>query len=168
MEASYSTQSKEIYVNRRKARQIIRELLNRSDAEVVVRLHNRYPGPRMIGGKYSMGDRSVTMYLGEVRKQCRLLFGSVQGWRTFFAIVFAHELGHARDPELPALCERLDACESERERSETALRIEENAWNYARTLIPDIDPGMLERVIDNSLLAYRQAVADKLEGSLKA
>ncbi|MGG6314191.1 hypothetical protein [Paenibacillus macerans] len=144
-------------MNKREAKKIIRELLNRSGSEVKVRVHYRYPGERIVGGKYSMRDQSVTMYLGEVRKQCRLLFGSAAGWRQLFAIVLAHELGHARDPELPSLCDRLDACDNELERSETALRIEENAWDYARMLIPDIDPFMMERVVADSLFAYRQA-----------
>lgn len=157
------TQSKGSLLNKRTARKIIQELLYRSGNEVPVRLHYRFPGKRMVGGKYSMSDRSVTMYLGEVKKQSRLLFGSAACWRPLFAIVFAHELGHASDPELPALCSRLDACEDELERSRTALRIEENAWDYARRLIPEIDPRMLERVMDDSLLAYRQAAARHVE-----
>lgn len=148
-------------MERTTAKQIFDELLKESGSGVSVVIKSRFPGGRNVGGKYSISDHSVTMYLGEIRKQCMTLFGSLEGYEQMLRIVFAHELGHAEDAELAVLSDRLDTCESELARKQIALRIEENAWDFARKLIPDSDRQMMDTVIYYSLLAYREAIAQE-------
>ncbi|WP_410770553.1 hypothetical protein [Fontibacillus sp. BL9] len=148
-------------MERTAAKQIFDELLEVSGSGVSVKMKSRFPGGRNVGGKYSMSDHSVTIYLGEIKKQCMTLFGSLDGYGQLLRIVFAHELGHAEDAALADLSDRLDTCESELERKEIALRIEENAWEYALKLVPDADKQMMDTVIYYSLHAYREAIAQE-------
>lgn len=148
-------------MERTTAKQIFDELLKKSGSEVSVAMKSRFPGGRNVGGKYSISDHTVTMYLGEIKKQCIALFGSLEGYEQMLRIVFAHELGHAEDTELAALSERLDTCGSELARKQIALQIEENAWDFARRLVPDTDIQMMDTVIYHSLLAYREAIAQE-------
>lgn len=148
-------------MERTTAKQILDELLEVSGSEVSVHIKSRFPGGRNVGGKYSLSDHSVTMYLGEIKKQCLTLFGSVDGCERLLRIVFAHELGHAEDAMLAELSNRLDICDSELERMRIALRIEENAWEYAMKLVPDTDRQMMDTVIYYSLQSYREAIAQE-------
>ncbi len=148
-------------MERTTVKQILDELLEASGSEVSVNMKSRFPGGRNVGGKYSISDHSVTMYLGEIKKQCLTLFGSVDDCERMLRIVFAHELGHAEDVMLDELSQRLDTCDSELERKRIALRIEENAWDYAKKLVPDTDRQMMETVIYYSLQSYREAIAQE-------
>ncbi|MNJ60358.1 hypothetical protein D3C77_560810 [compost metagenome] len=102
------------------------------------------------------------MYLEEIKKQCLSLFGSLEAFPQVLRIVFAHELGHAEDSNLQELSDDLDNCDDELERKRIALRIEENAWDYAKTLLPDEDQSMLQTVIYYSLQSYREAIAGEI------
>ncbi|MNN92951.1 hypothetical protein D3C81_2113140 [compost metagenome] len=62
---------------------------------------------------------------------------------------------------LAELSNRLDICDSELERKRIALRIEENAWEYAMKLVPDTDRQMMDTVIYYSLQSYREAIAQE-------
>lgn len=146
-------------MERTTAKRIFDELLDMSGSGVSVNIKSRFPGGRNVGGKYSIGDHSVTMYLGEIKKQCMTLFGTLDGYEAMLRIVFAHELGHAEDPMLSELSEEMDTCQTGLERKRIALRIEENAWDYARNLVPVQDRQMMETVIFYSLEAYREAIA---------
>lgn len=148
-------------MERTTAKQVFEELLRASGSTVSVNIKSRFPGGRNVGGKYSISNHSVTMYLGEIKKQCITLFGSLEGYEQLLRIVFAHELGHAEDSTLAALSDRLDTCTSELERKRIALRIEENAWDYAQELLPDADRQMMDTVIYYSLQAYREAIAQE-------
>ncbi|MEF2968252.1 hypothetical protein V3851_20680 [Paenibacillus sp. M1] len=148
-------------MERTTAKQIFDELLNMSGSKASVKIKSRFPGGRNVGGKYRPSDHSVTMYLDEIKKQCITLFGSLEDYERLLRIVFAHELGHAEDSALSELSDRYDTCESELERKRIALRIEENAWDYARSLVPDADIEMLDTVIYYSLQAYRDAIAEE-------
>ncbi|WP_258168981.1 hypothetical protein [Paenibacillus sp. AR247] len=89
------------------------------------------------------------------------MFGSLDRVEEYFTIVLAHELGHAADPELPALSESLEDMNlTEEQRMRVALQIEENAWNYALELIPEADLPMMSAIIDESLYAYRLQVEE--------
>ncbi|AWB46335.1 hypothetical protein DCC85_20640 [Paenibacillus sp. CAA11] len=149
-------------MNRRTAKHILDELVERSGSTVSVTMRSRFPGGRNVGGKYSLDSHSITMYLSEIRKQAADIFGSQELEEDVLRIVFAHELGHAEDPLLVELSDRLYASEQEQERKRIALRIEENAWDYARALIPEVDPGMVETMIYFSLRAYRESIAEEI------
>lgn len=139
--------------------QIARRLLERSKVDVAVRLESRFDGGRLVGGKFGMHSRSVTMYTGVIEEQCMQMFGSLERVEEYFAIVLAHELGHAADPDLSSLSELTEDMRlSEGTRMRAALQIEENAWNYALTLIPEADRVMVSSIIDESLEAYRSRV----------
>jgi hypothetical protein len=139
--------------------QIIHELLRKSGSEASVQLESRFPGGRLVGGKYCLGEHSITMYMDVIKQQCVQLFSSLAHMPDYLAVVFAHELGHAEDPELPVLAERLDTCLTERERKETALQIEENAWEFAKWLLPEIDRNFMEAIISHSLQPYHEQLA---------
>lgn len=148
------------------ARRIVKQLLKQSGSQAQVRLKHRFPGGRNVGGKYSMFDHSITLYLYEIRKQCRIMFGSapLSLCKQLLRIVLAHELGHAQDAQLSELSDSMDACESRLDRSRLALQIEENAWNYARQLLPAASVEMLEVVMEHSLRAYREVLAEEQAG----
>ncbi|WP_238996675.1 hypothetical protein [Paenibacillus pinistramenti] len=134
--------------------------MERSGSTVKLKLKSRFPGGRNVGGKYTMNDHSVTLYLEEIRIQAVNIFGSAEYTDEVLKIIAAHELGHAQDPELELLSERLDECPSDREFNLIALQIEENAWNFARTILPEVESGLLDTMIYFSLKAYRDAVAE--------
>ncbi|KAF9132481.1 hypothetical protein BGX30_012651 [Mortierella sp. GBA39] len=141
--------------------EIIRELVGRSGLGVQVRLRTRSRDGRLIGGKYGMVSKRITMYTGVIEEQCMQMFGSLDRVEEYFTIVLAHELGHAADPELPALSESLEDMNlTEEQRMRVALQIEENAWNYALELIPEADLPMMSAIIDESLYAYRLQVEE--------
>ncbi|WP_199925493.1 hypothetical protein [Paenibacillus bouchesdurhonensis] len=146
----------------RTAQLIFDQLLMQSGSTVSLDVRSRFPGGRNVGGKYSIADHKVTMYVGEIKKQCLSLFGSLEAFPQVLRIVFAHELGHAEDAHLQELSDLLDHCDNEQERKRIALRIEENAWNYAKMLIPEEDQSMMQTVIYYSLKSYREAIAGEI------
>lgn len=150
--------------------QIAQKLLERSEVDVTVRLESRFYGGRLVGGKFGMHSRSITMYTGAIEEQCMQMFGSLERVEEYFAIVLAHELGHAADPDLSSLCEQTeDMSLSEGTRMRAALQIEENAWNYALTLLPEADKVMVSSIIDESLEAYRSRVRQaEMEAEVEA
>jgi hypothetical protein len=147
-------------LNKAAAKLVVEQLMERSGSRVSLKLKSRFPGGRNVGGKYAMKDHSITLYLEEIGIQSLRIFGSLECAEEVLKMVAAHELGHAEDAELPALSARLDECETETERRIVALRIEENAWNFARRLLADMDTSLLDTMIYFSLQTYREAVAE--------
>ncbi|MFK4341111.1 MULTISPECIES: hypothetical protein [unclassified Paenibacillus] len=148
-------------MERNQAERIVAKLLQRADIGVTVKLEKRFPGGRLIGGKYAMNAHTITMYMDTIETQCIQMFGSVERVEEYFTVVLAHEIGHAADSELPDLS---DAMEQESElgtRQRFALQIEENAWNYALGLVPEIETTFISTVIEESLLAYRVPVVEQ-------
>ncbi|EDL65459.1 hypothetical protein BSG1_11316 [Bacillus sp. SG-1] len=137
--------------------QITSTLQARAGSSVNVILEKNFPGKRIAGGKYNMGTHTITMYIDEIKRQCKMLFSSLENFYEYFAVVFAHELGHAEDEELEALAERMDTAD-DYERKKLALQIEENAWCIAKELIPEIDSNFTRQIIQESLLSYRDQV----------
>jgi hypothetical protein len=135
-------------------KRLINDLLIQSGSKVSVEVDSYFPGGRLIGGKYSMSHHSITMYIEVIKEQCLQLFSSLEYIADYFAVVFAHELGHAEDPELAILAEQLDECRTEMERNQISLKIEENAWDFARELLPEMDHVFMDRIIFHSLLPY--------------
>ncbi|MGM0843422.1 MAG: hypothetical protein ACQEUT_00490 [Bacillota bacterium] len=135
--------------------QITSTLQARAGSSVNVILAKDFPGNRIAGGKYNMGSHTITMYIDEIKKQCKLLFSSLDHFYEYFTVVFAHELGHAEDKELEELADRMDVAD-EYERKRIALQIEENAWCIAKGLIPEINGNFTNQIIQESLLSYRR------------
>ncbi|MBN8208385.1 hypothetical protein JI666_06485 [Bacillus sp. NTK071] len=134
--------------------QIIRKLQELSGLDVDILLENDFPGRRMIGGKYSLETNVVTIYLEEVRKQCFRLFGSEEKLVDYFSVILAHELGHAADRNLMELAMvRADHTDHQK-RMQLSIKIEENAWNYAKRLVPDLH-NILNVVREHSLAMYK-------------
>lgn len=138
---------------------IVTELLSRSGSGVTVKLESYFPGGRLIGGKYSMDAHRVTMYTEVIKQQCLQLFGSLESVHDYFAVVFAHELGHAADIRLQELSDELEYAEDNLKRKEILLQIEENAWNNAMPWIVDVNPAFINVIVDRSLEAYREELA---------
>lgn len=137
----------------------IRGLLASAGSGTKVAIEERFPGGRMVGGKYSPSSDTITLYVETIRAQCALLFGSEDAADEYALIVFAHELGHAQDGELAELSARLDDPSlAPEERARVALRIEENAWRYASAVVPESREGLYEAIVERSLSAYREAV----------
>ena len=130
---------------------VITNLLQRSGSNVHVKVEATFRDKRLVGGKYHMATDTVFLYMEPIKQQCSLLFGSLEPLETYIMIVLAHELGHALDPDLGRLSGQLDSLLTEREVAETRLRIEENAWDYALSILLDIDPVMMQLIMDESL-----------------
>ncbi|YBZ95647.1 hypothetical protein M1E09_00530 [Bacillus sp. AK031] len=137
--------------------QITSTLQARANSSVNVILAKHFPGKRIAGGKYSMSAHTITMYIDEIKKQCQMLFSTLDHFYEYFTVVFAHELGHAEDKELEELVDQMDVS-TDFERKKIALQIEENAWCFARDLIPEIDKNFTNEIIHESLLFYRDQV----------
>ncbi|MDR9748300.1 hypothetical protein [Paenibacillus taichungensis] len=133
-------------------------MLHRSNSRALVEIESHFPDNRLVGGKYHMGSHTVYLYKKEIMEQCRMLFGSLAPLQAYIYVILAHELGHAEDVELMDLSNLLDSPLTAPEQAETRLRIEENAWRYAESLLFDMDPVFLRTIIDESLFSYRQAI----------
>ncbi|MBT2763770.1 hypothetical protein [Paenibacillus sp. ISL-20] len=149
-------------MNKSELNRITQELLRRSGSSVTVEMEAYFPGGRLIGGKYVMNSHSVTMYTEVIRQQCLQLFGTLEPFHAYYAVVFAHELGHSMDLMLTELCDRMDRTVDEWEQNQIALQIEENAWNNAMPWIQDMDPGFVQVIVDRSLEAYREEPAPEI------
>jgi len=133
-------------------------VLDRSGSRIEVKVENKFPGGRLIGGKYHMATGQVYIYQEQIKQQCFQLFGSLDRLEDYIAVVCAHELGHAEDRELPRLAGLLDEELTDREHRLVALEIEENAWRYAASVLSDMEPAFLALIIDASLDAYRRGL----------
>jgi hypothetical protein len=134
---------------------LVNDVLVRSESDVYIKLENSFPGNRIVGGKYSLTTHTVTLYLEEIRQQCLQLFSTLDYLDDYLKVVFAHELGHAEDMELDYLSHKLSTCSEERDRIEIALKIEENAWDYARRLTPEINPDFFNTIVSHSTQIYK-------------
>lgn len=138
---------------------VVGRLLIQSGSDVHVILESHFPGSRFAGGKYNYGTHTITLYIEEIKAQCMQLFSSIDRFAEYLAVVFAHEIGHAEDPELEQLIEEMDTCSNEDDQKKIALKIEENAWAYARSLIPTEQHTFMETIIHHSLQPYHEALA---------
>jgi hypothetical protein len=137
---------------------IVEPILVRSGSSVKVELENFFPGDRFAGGKYNFGTHTITLYIEEVKAQCLQLFASLNQFEDYLAVVFAHEIGHAEDSELEELIQQMDRTNQDFTRKRIALKIEENAWNYARKLMPERLHSFMDIIIHYSLQPYYEAL----------
>ncbi|CAM3776648.1 hypothetical protein [Mesobacillus zeae] len=145
---------------------LIESIIENSGTEAKVVLEGDFPGDRFAGGKYQFGTHTITLYIEEIRRQCKKIFGSEDCFFDYLAVVFAHEIGHAEDRELLGLIDRMDNSEDEEERNNILLTIEQNAWEYARTIVPESSSRrFLETIIFHSLQPHYDVLGLVQEGS---
>ncbi|ESU31232.1 hypothetical protein G3A_17795 [Bacillus sp. 17376] len=137
---------------------IVETILVRSGSSVQVELEDFFPGDRFAGGKYNFGTHTITLYIEEIKAQCLQLFKSLDHFEDYLEVVFAHEIGHAEDRELAELVQKMNETNHDFTRKGIALNIEENAWNYARKLIPQNLHPFMDTIIHYSLQPYYEAL----------
>ncbi|WP_246553208.1 hypothetical protein [Paenibacillus tritici] len=135
--------------------QTVAELLALSDSKVKVTVEPRFRKNRLVGGKYHLGSHTIYLYKEEIVRQCCELFGSPCRLKEYIAVILAHELGHSEDLELEQLAAALDGPLTGRQEAEIRLRIEENAWAYASSLLTEADPSFMHIIREESLFSYR-------------
>lgn len=142
-------------LNNQDMKYIVDDLLLRSGLDITVKLEDVFQGGRLVGGKYQMDSKTITMYTEMIEQQCLQMFDSLDCVLDYFKVVMAHEIGHAADQELTILSDALDSSQDLWEYNQIALQIEENAWRYALQLLPDIELPFINEIIDQSLQSYR-------------
>lgn len=133
---------------------VIQQLLARSGSTVSVEICQSPNRHTIAGGKYSLSKHHITLYLDGIEEQCRLLYGSLKPFDQHLAAVFAHELGHAEDPQLAFLADQLDETNDPLEKKRISLRIETNAWAYADQLLQPETREFLQLLMHFSLEPY--------------
>jgi hypothetical protein len=138
----------------------IREMLRLSGSTVKVVIKDRFPGGRLVGGKYHPVTHTITLYRESIREQCRQLFGTEAYFDVYAAMVFAHELGHSEDRQLAQLTELLDTPKlTKQEKKTVALKIETNAWVFAAKLFSEWkQAAFLQEIVYQSLTPYYTAI----------
>ncbi|OLN21977.1 hypothetical protein BTO30_12060 [Domibacillus antri] len=133
---------------------VVQQLLAHSGSSVSVEIGQALSGKTIAGGKYSLLHHRITLYLEGIQEQCKVLYGSLKPFEKHLAAVFAHELGHAEDKELTLLAGQFDQSIDPLEKKRIALRIETNAWVYARRLLNYEDGEFLMLLMHYSLEPY--------------
>ncbi|WP_083711704.1 hypothetical protein [Domibacillus epiphyticus] len=136
---------------------VVQHLLAKSDSSVSVKIERSPNRNTIAGGKYSLSNNCITLYLDGIQKQCEILYGSLKPYEKHLAAVFAHELGHAEDKELTALSEQLEKTVDPLEKKRIALRIETNAWRYANQLLNSENEDFMKLLMHFSLEPYHAA-----------
>ena len=139
-------------------KRIVDQILIQSGSSVKVELESYFPGDRFAGGKYNFASHTITLYIEEIKAQCLQVFSALDHFEDYLAVVFAHEIGHAEDSQLSDLIEQMDACNNDYTRTDIALNIENNAWDYARMLIPEKLHPFMDTIIHYSLQPYYEAL----------
>jgi hypothetical protein len=133
---------------------IIGSLLNDSGSSVSIEIKQKHSVSNLVGGHYNIMNHKITLYIEGIKEQCMVLYGSLDPLEKHLAAVFAHELGHAEDMDIIALADKMDDIEDPVKKNRIALRIETNAWEYAKRLLPDLDEEFLLFVMHVSLEPY--------------
>lgn len=134
--------------------QIANELLYVSNSLVEVKIEENCPLNRNIGGKYSLNEHSITLYIAEIKKQCELLFPGKNVFLDYTAVILAHELGHATDESLLPLIELQEKTKEPLKRRQIDFLIEFQAWKNAKKLIPNIPSSFFNYIKRHSLEYY--------------
>ena len=123
------------------------EFVKHHDSSLQLIIEKEFPDKRCVGGKYSAADHTVTLYKRDIEIQAERVLGSLERIEEYAWIIFAHEVGHALDPQLSVLSKEL----GETNLPDTLYQIEVNAWNIAEELIPFIDRELFIHIRDESL-----------------
>ncbi|RFU62263.1 hypothetical protein [Bacillus sp. V59.32b] len=121
--------------------------LTQYDTSLNLVIENEFPGTRCVGGKYSPSKHTITLFKKDIEIQCERLLGSLERLEEYTWVIFAHELGHALDLELPSLSDQLLHSDD----SDRLFKIERNAWDIAERLIPFIDDKLFGKIRSESL-----------------
>ncbi|WP_377888388.1 hypothetical protein [Alkalihalobacillus sp. R86527] len=132
---------------------LVESILNDLSLTINVKIERHFPGNRNIGGKYSLKTKTITMYLEEIKEQCRGVLGTEERVIDYFKVILAHEIGHSEDRELEELAIRKEHTKSNYAKHQLALRIEENAWNYAKQALPELSP-LIQVIQNHSMKIY--------------
>ncbi len=141
-----------------KINNIVNELLRLSDSFVKIKIEERCPLNRNIGGKYNLQEHAITLYLGEIKKQCELLFPRKNVFHDYTAVILAHELGHATDQFLSTLVNWLERTEEPLQKSQIDFLIEFHAWRNAKRLVPNIPASFFNHIKRHSLEYYYREI----------
>ncbi|HZH59437.1 MAG TPA: hypothetical protein VEY70_07665 [Metabacillus sp.] len=133
---------------------IVNELLKLSDNLVKVKIEERCPLNRNIGGKYNLQEHAITLYLGEIKKQCELLFPGKNVFLDYTAVILAHELGHATDQSLSTLVKLHESTEEPLQKRQIDFLIEFQAWKNAKGFVPNISSSFFNYIKRHSLEYY--------------
>ena len=133
---------------------IVNELLKVSNSLVKVKIEQKCPLNRNIGGKYSLNEHAITLYVAEIKKQCELLFPRKNVFLDYTAVILAHELGHATDQSLSTLIELHEKIEEPLHRRQIDFLIEFQAWKNAKRLVPNIPSSFFNHIKHHSLKYY--------------
>lgn len=128
-------------------------LIKQIDHTLTLEVKKEFPGARCVGGKYSSATHSITLYEQDIAIQCERLLGSLEQLKEYEWIIFAHELGHALDQELPFLSNKL----AETKNADVLAQIELNAWNIAEQLLPFIRKDLFTCVKNESLRYFSES-----------
>ena len=144
-------------MDKRKIRKLVTDLLSVSGSSAKVSIEDSFPGNRLVGGKYQIGSHAVTMYLNEIKAQCLQICSSLDCFYDYFAIILAHELGHAEDQQLEYLSASLDSVSDPVRYQSIALKIEENAWESAQEWVRHKNPELFDTIVEHSLRLYKKS-----------
>lgn len=147
----------------------IRRLLDQSGSSVNVVFEDSFPGRRLVGGKYHPPSHTITLYRDSIREQCLQIFGTDCYAEVYAAVIFAHELGHAEDRQLTELSARLDKKDlAGNDRKCIALKIEQNAWDFASKLLSDWEYAIiLQEIVYQSLEPYYKQLMPHYKAAAK-
>ncbi|WP_071460532.1 hypothetical protein [Bacillus massilinigeriensis] len=137
---------------------VVETIMEISGTKANIVLEDYFPGDRFAGGKYQPASHTITIYIEEIREQCNQIFKTDVCFEEYLSIVLAHEIGHAEDAELMSLVDLMDNTENEIDRSRILLQIEQNAWDYATSIIPERSSFLLSTVISHSLQPHYEAI----------
>lgn len=133
---------------------IVNELLILSNSFVKVKIEEKCPLNRNIGGKYNLNEHAITLYLAEIRKQCELLFPGKNVFLDYTAVILAHELGHATDKSLSTMIKWQEKTMEPLQRRQIDFLIEFQAWKNAKKLVPNIPSSFFNYIKRHSLEDY--------------
>ncbi len=142
--------SKEYYNN------LVKSILQMLSLTTTVTIEEHFPGNRNIGGKFSLKSGAITLYLEEIKLQCIRVLGTDERMVDYFKIILAHEIGHSEDKDLEQLAKRKQVAKSNYEKHQLAIKIEDNAWNFAKKVFPELLP-LIEIIMDHSMSIYKKS-----------
>jgi hypothetical protein len=141
---------------------IIEHFKQISKTTASIRIEEKNPNGRRIGGMYSMEDHSITLYTEEILSQSEDFFRGQNVFYDYLKVILAHELGHANDPYLKVLAERHGNETDFLTRKKIELVIEVQAWKAARKLLNRDVPQHVFRTIRKESLAHYYVSIDQM------
>ncbi|MFC0188588.1 ImmA/IrrE family metallo-endopeptidase [Fictibacillus aquaticus] len=142
--------------------QILEQFKHISETTASIRIEENNPTGRRIGGMFSMDSHTITLYKSEIFSQAEQFFPGQDIFYDYLKVILAHELGHANDPYLKVLAQRLENEQDFLKRKKIELVIEVQAWKFARKLLMGDVPYHIFRKIRTESLAHYYESIDQL------